>query len=396
MFVRICCLLFVLVLFLPTIQDSFNFLPSTYLVGVEGDPPRAKWSTESWLDGSFQKQYTKRRDSRLGLRSYFVKTYNQIHYSLFSRVVSRSGTNVVIGKEKWLYEKVYVEKLNKVAWDDGSLIKERAQKLRILQDQLEALGIAFVFVVAPSKAEVYPEYIPNKLKKEALAPGTATDYSQAIEALQKNGVHFLDGPALFLEEKEEKGYQLFGSSGVHWNRYGAYLAWRDLAPLVNERINVPLQVPPLLRVESRPSELVEADLGGLLNIWDSAFSAPVTDYPLFVDVLEKREKPSILIVGDSFLFTLIGTVETAALSTDVDAWYYFKRHFKYPTEGDRINSKTPIETVMDRKAIDWQNQLLNKDLVVLVATEYWLPVLGFGFVEETSAAIERLSNGEKP
>jgi SGNH hydrolase-like domain, acetyltransferase AlgX len=391
MLLRVYCLLFILILFLPTLQHSLNILPSTTLVGKETDPPRANWSSADWLDGSFQEQYSKRRDTRLGLRDYLIKTYNQLHYSLFHRITSTTGTDVVIGKGNWLYEKVYIAKHNTASKDDGSLVEARVQRLRNLQDQLEGLGITFVFVIAPSKAELYSEYIPDRLMKDQLAPGVTTDYQQTRASLERNGVHFVDCHTLFQEEKRDKDYQLFGPSGVHWNKYGAYLAWKNLAPLVNNQLKVPLQIPTLDRIESRPSEPVEADLGGILNLWDSDFTSPVTDYPVFaVQSTEITEKPSLLIIGDSFLFTLVDIVKRANLATDVDAWYYFRRHFKYRAkEGQMMDLSTAIDTPLDKKAIDWQNQLFGKDLVILVATECGLPELGFGFIEEASAAIER-------
>ena len=402
MLLRIYCLLFVLILFLPTLQHSLNILPSTILVGKEEAPPKVDWSASGWLDGSFQEHYSKRRDSRLGLRDYLVKTYNQLHYSLFHRITSTTGTDVIIGKDNWLYEKVYIDKFNTASRDDGSLIDARIQGLRYLQDQLENLGIAFVYVIAPSKAELYPEYIPDNLRKEPLAPGSVTDYQQARASLEKHGVHFVDSHTLLLNEKQDKGYQLFGSSGVHWNKYAAYLALKDLAFLMNDKLRVPLQIPPLDHVESRPSEPVEADLGGVLNLWEKSLTSPVTDYPVFaIQSTVNLEKPSLLIVGDSFLFTLVDIVERAELSSDVDAWYYFKRHFKYLIkEGYKANlpmgSSVPsVDTPMDKRNIDWQNQLFGKDLVVLVASESGLPALGFGFVEATSAAIDKFADKQR-
>jgi hypothetical protein len=269
--------------------------------------------------------------------------------------------------------------------------------LRTLQDQLEKLGIAFVFVIAPSKAEIYQEYIPDNLGREPLPADAATDYRQATASLEKHGVHYLDGHALFLNEKEDGGHHLFGPSGTHWNKYGAYLVWKNLAPLVKDHLRVPLRIPPLERIESRPSEPVEADLGSVLNLWDNAFASPLTDYPVFAaPPAADTEKPSILIIGDSFLFTLVDIVERANLSSDVDAWFYFKRHFKYRVEEGRITGRSAaIEAPINKDVIDWQKQLLEKDMVILVATEYWLPELGFGFVKPASAAINRLASGKK-
>ena len=393
MLLRLYCLLFLVTLFLPTLQHSLNIVPSTILSGEEEAPTRNKWSVTGWLDGSFQEQYGKRRDARLGLRSHMVKTYNQLHYSLFHRVVSTKGTNVVIGKENWLYEKVYIDKLHRPARDDGTLIDSRVRGLRTLQDQLEERGISFVYIIAPSKAEVYPEYIPDKLLKKPLPLDTATDYRQARAALEKHGVNFVDSHTLFLQEKQEKRYQLFGPSGVHWNKYGAYLAWKNLEQLLKEQLKVPLQIPPLEQVVSRPSDYIEADLGGLLNLWDPALTSPVTDYPVFTDLkTENRKKPTLLIVGDSFMFTLLDIIAKAGFITDTDAWFYYKRHFHYPVLDGRINISALTDTPLDKNNMDWQNQLLNKDLVILMSTEYWLPNMGWGFIEEASAALEKLNH----
>ena len=393
MLLRVYCTLFILMLFLPTLQYNLDILPNTPLMGKEKTPPNPEWSAAGWLDGSFQKKYGKSLDSRIGLRDYLVKTYNQLHYSLFNRVVGTKGTNVVIGKNNWLYEEEYIEKLNTVSKDDGTLIEARVRRMRTLQDQLEKLGIAFVFVIAPSKAEVYPEYIPDNLRKEPLPADAATDYRQAKAALEKHGVRYVDGHALFLDEKQDKGRQLFGPSRVHWNKYGAYLAWKDLASRVKDQIRVPLQIPPLEDIETRTSEPVEADLGGMLNLWGNTFTTPATDYPVFAaPPAANMEKPSILIIGDSFLFTLVEIVRRANLATDVDAWYYFRRHFKYRVEdGHLMDISTAIETPMHKKTIDWQKQLLEKDLVILVVTEYWLPEFNFGFIRGASAAIKRLA-----
>lgn len=399
---RVYCILFVLFLFMPTLQFSLNILPNTTLIGKELDFPEDQWSWAGWLDGSFQDQYTKRRDIRLGLRDYFVKTYNQLQYTLFNRITSTTGTNVVIGKDNWLYEKVYIDKFNTASRDDGSLIDARVQRLRKLQDQLEGMGIVFVYVIAPSKAELYPEYIPDNLRKEPLAPGIKTDYQQTVASFEKYGVYFVDSHTLLWNEKQENGHQLFGPSGVHWNKYAAYLAWKNLASVVNDKLRVPLQLPPLDHVESRTSEPVEADLGGVLNLWERSLTSPETDYPVFaLPPTTNSEKPSILLVGDSFLFTLVDIIQRAKLATDVDAWYYFKRHFKYLlSEGhlkdSPMGSSVPsVETPMDKSTLDWQNQLFGKDMVILVASESGLPALGFDFIEEASAAIERLAGGKK-
>jgi hypothetical protein len=377
-------------LFLPTVQHSLNILPEPALHGSEPAPPVARWTVESWLNGSFQQKYGKRREIRFGLRSFLVRTYNQLHYTLFHRVVSGSGTNVVIGKKNWLYEAPYIDKKDIPSNDAGAAITYRVNQLRKLQTQLDRIGVTLVFVLAPSKAEIYPEYIPDKLVKPPLPDDQYTEYQYAVAALKKNHVRFVDAHALFLEKRKNTPYQLFGPSGVHWNKYGAYLAWKEIAETANKQLSVPLRLPELKEVVRQPSDGVDADLGGLLNIWDRSLSRPKTDYPVFSGREHFSPKPSILVVGDSFMFTLIDVIGRAGLSTDVDAWYYFKRHFHYPVKDGRLVLYAPTEKPIDPAAINWRKDLLNRDLVLLVQTEYWLPELGFGFVETASEAIDRL------
>lgn len=324
------------------------------------------------------------------MRGYLVKTYNQLHYSLFNRVVSTSGTQIVIGKGNWLYEKPYLEKLNMPAKDDGRRINKQAKGLRVLQDRLADIGIGFIFVIAPSKAAVYPEHIPDEHLNPSLSKDAETDYDQAIKALQQNGVNFVDSHTLFIKEKNQKEYQLFGPSGTHWNKYGAYLVWKKIAETIQEQVSPTLQIPSLAGIEKRSSDAIDADLGGLLNLWDTTFTSPVTYYPVFKQQQERKEKPAILLVGDSFLFTLVDIIKRANLSDDVDAWYYFKRHFHYPAQdGQLLDLTAAIETPMKKNAIDWQRQFFDKDLIVLVETQQWLPNVGFGFVRRALEAIKQ-------
>lgn len=390
MVLRIYCMIFVLVLFLPFLQHNYDIFPTVALGGVEEGPPEISWSVKGWLDGSFQKAFSKRRESRLGLRSYLVKTFNQIHYSFFKRVVSSSGTRVVIGKENWLFEKQYIEKINTPSWDQGYWMEVQANSLRILQETLAESGTAFVFVLAPSKADVYREYVPEKLINDPLPDGQKTDYQYLQAALKKYSVNFVDCHTLFMEEKQKKEYQLYPPSGTHWNKYGAYLVWKNIQQLVGNQLRVPLRGLDIDRVETRPSEPEEADLAVLLNLWRSSLTDPVTDYPVFEKQQQtKHEKPSVLAVGDSYLFTLLDIARQANLATEVDAWYYFNTHFKYSVKGGHLQHlSAATSSPLDINNIDWQKEMFDKDLVILIETQQWLPDIGFGFLPGALEAIK--------
>ncbi|PIE55877.1 MAG: hypothetical protein CSA34_06955 [Desulfobulbus propionicus] len=386
------CAVFIGLLWIPTLQHSLGVLPQVELIGAEPPVPQAELTATAWFTGAFQRQYEQRRNIRFGLRPHLVKSYNQLQYSLFGRVTSGTGTSVIIGDDRWLYERTYVAKLNKPSADDGTLISTRVRQLRRLQDQLKARKKAFAYIIAPSKAEVYPEFIPSlDWLRPPLQENQETDYQQAVKALQQHGVHFVDCHALFARQKKENpALHLFGPGGIHWNKYGVYLAWQELAALLNTQMSQPVRLPPLKAVERRRAEPVEADLGRLLNLWDPVFISRATDYPVFhpQKSQDHREKPSFLIIGDSFLFTLVAVMAEARLSEEVDALYYFKRSFHYPADNGTIDPVQVESHSIQGEPLDWDRLLLHKDAVILLSTEYWLPELGWGFVEAASGALE--------
>lgn len=386
---RILGVSFVLILFLPILEGKYDLFPVVQLAGAEKRVTKPAFTSESWFDGSYQKRLNEYREKRLGLRSYFVKTFNQIHYTLFYQVTGASGgkTDIVIGKDGWLYEKGYINKLNAPSRDDGYCISVRARQLQALQRFFISKGIPFVFVLAPSKPEIYPEQLPKNVSLRPLPSGKVTDYSCLTQELDSLDVDYVDCTRLFLKEKKESGYDLFSPGGVHWNKYGAALAWQNVSAIARAQQDISLPPFRISGVERKPSEPVEADLAFLLNIWYSTIIKRPTDYPIFNIATTGQKKPSILLVGDSFLFTIADILIRAEQSLDVDAWYYFNTEYHYTVQDGRL-MELPLATSsrIDRREIDWQKVLSDKDLVVLVQTKKSLPDVGFGFLRAATTA----------
>ena len=121
MILRILSISFVLFLFLPLVDRNTDFFPEVSLSGAEKRFTETPFTMETWLDGSYQQAMNYYRERKMGLRSYLVKTFNQIHYTLFNRITGASGgrTDVVIGKDNWLYEKAYITKMGIPSGDKG-------------------------------------------------------------------------------------------------------------------------------------------------------------------------------------------------------------------------------------------------------------------------------------
>ena len=377
--VRLRIGLFLGALLLPLLQSLRPFLPAPIIAGVEEAAPRPplRWST--WWSGAFQEAFERWFAQGFGLRSYLVRTDNQLNLTLFG-TVRTGGTPILRGRENWLFEKSYVDKYNSAERLGPRALGHTIADLQRLNDLLAARGIALVTVIAPSKAEIYPDY----LRPEQVVPGRErrqSIYDQLAPALARSGLDLVDGHRLFREARTSRPALLFPRGGTHWNHYGAALAAERILEALDRR-----RPGRFVTTEVRDSRVDEsiwttdADLAWLLNVWYwRPFVGPQT-HPVLARREEGRRPARLLFVGDSFSLPLMNLMTQERLMDPGDGLFYFQRRLHYPGQ---------ISSPLDRKAFDAERELRGLDAVVLVTNEYWLPQIGFGFAAAVIASLEK-------
>jgi len=361
--------------------------PRTHLHGVERRAPDPQFTFESWLDGRYQERRDRYFRERVGFRSLLIKTYNQINFSLFGIVAKTKGTQVIVGKDNYLYEAVYVNAYNTPGSTPETALRGCVRDLRALQDKLAARNIGFLLVIAPSKVEIYPEYVPDDM----LVPGRSarrTEYDRIVPLIEEFGVHCLDAHRLFLEEKNTGQHALFSRGGVHWNYYGAAIV---LSRIISE---IELQTGRDFISITRTGVMVDYtprgtdnDLGELLNIWQTRRMIGPQVHPVLKNQAGGDGQPmNLLFIGDSFVHTLTEILTEQQICERWDMLFYYRRRFTPAGRSD---------DALDRSELDWKSELLARDAVLLEINEYWLtrlggrhvPDLGFGFVKDALSAL---------
>jgi len=115
--------------------------------------------------------------------------------------------------------------------------KDLRQWKRILEERkywLQERGIDYAFVLAPSKALVYQEYLPTPLQ---MTDSSRNRYMQLSKYLEEySDVHFIDTLPPLLEAKQQRAYPLlYYKTDWHWNYYGAFIAYQTIVgELMNE------------------------------------------------------------------------------------------------------------------------------------------------------------------
>ncbi len=95
------------------------------------------------------------------------------------------------------------------------------------RDWLKEQGSEYVFVLAPTKAFIYPEFLPKRLQRKKQGQ---TRYVQLAQYLRKSSdIYFIDLLPALLEEKRNREYPLlYYKTDFHWNFYGSFIAYREI------------------------------------------------------------------------------------------------------------------------------------------------------------------------
>ncbi len=380
-FYKAAAVLFCGILVLPLFQRITRLLPEPDLAGVELPVPQPVATASNWFSGTFQRQFEDRLIRRIGYRGLLVRIDNQIQYSLFNQPALGRGTRIVIGQDRWLFEQTYLDRYNsgRTAAEEDN--RDRMRKLVRLERQLRQRGKGFLVVVSPSKAELYSEYLPP----DKVVPDRhlrSSDYDRLAPLLDEYGVPWMDVPRHFRALKQAGAPPLFAKGGVHWNYYGAALVVTGLIDRLERQMGLDFAQ---VRVEGPriDNEVfgTDNDLGDLLNILTWRWEQGPQVHPVLARLPEASARPArLLLVGDSFVFTLTYLMQSQGLVSESVIFYYSRRRFDYPAGTD-----API----DPTRLDWEAEIGRVDAVVLAINEYWLPKIGFGMVEPALESLER-------
>jgi len=176
-----------------------------------------------------------------GFRDIMADLYNHIKFGIGDSPAS----NVVIGQNGWLF--LSGEKYSDPIGDYRNVNKYGDRTLRAFVRTLEAKyywlkekGIQYVFLVAPNKHTIYPEYLPDYINK--IDGQSALD--QIVQyASQNTEVPVVDLRESLLKNKKNR-FRLYFQADTHWNEYGANFAQYDIAQAIASLF--PEQITPVL------------------------------------------------------------------------------------------------------------------------------------------------------
>jgi len=354
------------VISLPMIMTFFPLISIDPLNGFFAEPQRPQLSRDNWFTGQYQDSMELFINDKTGGRPFLVRINNQLDYSVFGKA---NVSNVVIGKEHYLYEQSYIDAYLGTDFIGRDSIAEKVRKLKTVSDTLMTRGIPLIVLLAPGKASFFPEYLPEGIK----AKRGRTNHSVYKEFLAQNNIFTLDFKTWFIEQKETSNYALFPKGGIHWSSYGEVLAADSLIRFLNQ-ITPNSQINTIRIKKIHPSRIaynrdedIEESMNLLLNLENNLMG-----YPEFEAIAHSAKKTTrVLTIADSYFWGMYDWGLSRNYFGNGSFWYYNKQMYPESFEKETFVQNLP----------DLAHEVEKNDAILLLFTDANLKDFAYGFID---------------
>jgi len=227
--------------------------------------------------GQFPQAYQRYYNDHFGFRSILIQTFNRFKVAAF-RISANPYT--MLGLDGWLYQDRESDNRDVIDYQlgrypfDSQELQRWVNVLQQRRDWLKRQNCDYLFVIAPDKASIYPEFLPNRIRTH-LKPNRLDQLAKTLQGM--DDPFLLDLRPAFREAKRlGLTYQ---KTDTHWNDLGGYVAYREIIRRLSHRF--PRLTPlPLGRFRREVVQKPGGDLAVLLAMSDHFRDVYTTLIPL--------------------------------------------------------------------------------------------------------------------
>lgn len=359
-------LLFLLLICLPLADRVFKFVKPVEL--FEKRRLARKPSFDYLRPFLYPKKFSSYYNDSFSLRGHLIYLNNLFTYKIFRVSASEK---VIIGKQGWLFLGKATQFANEIDYIRNlqPFTEGQLRHWQILLEErrnwLEQRGIHYIFTIAPNKSTIYPELLPDAIKKSP----KPSRLDQLINHLQKNStMKILDlRPAL---REAKKIRPVYHQTDTHWNDWGAYIAYREIINQLKRYYDFisprPVNYFRITQTTSRSGDL--AQMLSLTNIFSEKYWQMEPKIPPPFQLLPFKNPypgrklvkisaltcasgrlPTTLIINDSFIHQLRPFL-SLEFSKFISAWDVQLNFFSKIIEKENV--KIVIDEMAERKLLN--------------------------------------------
>ena len=179
------------------------------------------------LNNKFGAQF----DAWFNDRFYLRDTLLNLHGKSMGAAGQGGNSHVLIGEENWLFAANSIQYLNTGNTYRPHELEKVGTYIKSLADWCRRHNKRFVFMIAPNKGAVYPEYVRNIRRPR---PGSASRVEQLRAWLQENSDVELLYPLDDMIAHKDDGL-LYYKNDTHWNELGGWYGYLHIMDAIKMR-----------------------------------------------------------------------------------------------------------------------------------------------------------------
>jgi alginate O-acetyltransferase complex protein AlgJ len=221
---------FLLLISIPLLDMAFKVSRPVFFRENRKPAPLPRFELQRPL--AFFKQYEAYFNDHFGMRTQLLRAHSRL---VFRVLRTSPSPKVIVGRQGWLYlayegdfdnEVDYYRNVRPFTPGELEAFKNILEERR---DWLARRGIRYLFMVAPNKSTIYPEFMPAAINK--VHPRSRLD--QLVEYLSRHSsLRLLDLRPALLREKRTR--RIYYKTDSHWNDLGGYFAYREMITRLGE------------------------------------------------------------------------------------------------------------------------------------------------------------------
>ena len=279
---------------------------------------------KTYYDGSFQDYMTEHAKRNTGFREFFIRSYNQMAYSCFSKI---TNDNIVKGRDQELFLKMYLnDATGKTLLSNYADVEEakaaardNMEELQRLIDTLHHHGTEFLFVFCPTKPAVYADMMPKSYQRQ-VADFSLEEYY--LELFKESDIPYIDFYNYFKSIRGSFPYPLYARTGTHWSEatipFVADSIMKKLAEITDYRLPSITYLDDNLTTDY---SVQDGELEASMNLL-FPLNKPALPQPVFaLSDTTSCDKPNLLVIGDSYFVQLRRSCFAEAFN-HWDYWMY--------------------------------------------------------------------------
>ena len=372
---KILFIILMVVIFLPMVQNAFDIIEFRELWGGRSQAPKPEMTFNRLANGKYQMEIEKYLSETYGFREPTIRLYSQYLWSCFHKTFAE---DVVEGKDGWFYfgknvkeyYGIYQHKIFKNNDEAAAKYDKNIRILNKLRHVLKDYDVELLAYISPDKCKVFPDHVPDGEFDTTTID--ATKYF--TERFDKLGFPYIEMSLLFKNYADTLFFPPMSPQGAHWN-FSCVYATDTVVKLMEKLRGIDLPDIKIGEYKKYDKKIEEErsddyDIEGMFNLM---FPMDHSKYPLYladvtIECDSMHTKPTVLFVGNSFLWGIRKFIKFYDVFDFPRLWYYNKTSRDLTTFKKKTTAKE-----------DYLFQILMSDYIVTFCGDTQLHEISFGF-----------------